>query len=396
MADNGAVIDGRHSIGIDSVKELSQIRVCFLAGTLAQGGAERQLYHMLGALCRAGAALRVLCLTRNEFWEESIRELGVPVTWIGQGRSKLGRLFRIVAELRRDPPSIIQSQHFFMNAYAGVAARWLGVASIGALRSNGLMELRDCGWPGGWVNLRAPGVLAANSTAAMRYVAPMRRPDRLYQLSNVVDTVAFAPAASRSAGSLRLIAVGRLVQSKRFDHFISLLACSRQQCGCPVSGIILGDGPMNDQLRAQASGLGLTPTDIEFCGCVADTSSVYRRADVLVMTSEYEGTPNVLLEAMACGLPVVASKVGGVPEMVQHGQNGFLVDCGDEAGYRVALERLSQDAQLLAAMGQRARAYVQEHHSLDRLPGMLAALYEKALANACVRNMAPALVSHLG
>lgn len=370
------------------MRSLAQLKICFLAGTLGQGGAERQLYHILATLSRSGAVPRVLSLTRNDFWEHKISQIGVPVVWVGKSRCKAGRLLRIVRELRRDLPVIIQSQHFFMNAYAGVAARWLGIASIGALRSNGLMELRDCGWVGGWLNLHATGVLAANSASAIRYVTSMRAPSRLCQLSNVVDTVVFAPAASRIPGPLRLIAVGRLVRLKRFDRFISLVAHLRQKSGTDIRGMIVGDGPMREQLQAQATALGLGPADLEFCGDVSDTSLLYQQADVLVLTSEYEGTPNVLLEAMASGLPVVASKVGGVPEIVQHGHTGLLIDSGDDEALRLALEHLSRDSNLLQSMGQRARAYVQEHHSLDRLPSVLGALYESAVANSYARGTA--------
>src|SRR5262249_14410218 len=108
-----------------SVPELRGLKVCFLAGTLEHGGAERQLLYMLEALCRCGAVPRVLCLDRGEFWEAAIHVLGVPLTGVGERPPRLDRLFRIVKELQKDPPDILQSQHFFANAYAGMAARLL-------------------------------------------------------------------------------------------------------------------------------------------------------------------------------------------------------------------------------------------------------------------------------
>src|SRR6266566_5056505 len=99
------------------MRELRGLKVCFLAGTLGQGGAERQLFYMLTALKHSGALPRVLSLTEGEHWHERIESLGVPVTWVGQSRFRLERLRKIVEELKRDPPDIFQSQHFFANIY---------------------------------------------------------------------------------------------------------------------------------------------------------------------------------------------------------------------------------------------------------------------------------------
>ena len=152
---------------------------------------------------------------------------------------------------------IIQSQHFYMNAYAAAATRMLGLASIGALRSNGLMEVKDCGRIGGWLNLHTPRVLAANSRTALRYAVGRRvSPARLFLLANVVDTAWFSPASGRRSGPVRLLSVGRLIPSKRFDRFISLVARLRLKLNCEVHGTIVGDGPLKASLRAQAATLG--------------------------------------------------------------------------------------------------------------------------------------------
>lgn len=379
------------------MRNLSHLKVCFLAGTLGQGGAERQLFHILQALRRSGVAPSVLCLGQNEFWEDRIKDLGVPVIRLGRAKSKLGRMLSIMAALRRDPPLIFQSQHFYTNAYVGSAARMLGLASIGALRSNGLMEQQDCGRIGGWLNLHTPRVMAANSQAAIKYAAGQGVPPaRLFLLSNVVDTADFSPAPVRHPGPVRLISAGRLVQSKRFDQFVTLVAQLRRRLNCEVIGTIAGDGPLKDRLRAQAVALGLPSSAIEWRGSLSDMAPVYRQADVFVMTSEYEGTPNVLLEAMASGLPVVARNVGGVSEIIRPGESGFLVVGDDEGDLCAALERLIRDPQLRSAMGQHGRAYIEANHSLERLPSLLSALYELALTNPSIRAAASAAASHSG
>src|SRR5262245_45489832 len=109
------------------MRDFSKLNICFVAGTLEHGGAERQLDYMLQALCQRGAAPRVLCFDRGQFWEEPVRSLGVPVTWVGQRQSRLARLVRVLRELQADPPDLLQSQHFFANAYVGLSSRLLGL-----------------------------------------------------------------------------------------------------------------------------------------------------------------------------------------------------------------------------------------------------------------------------
>src|SRR5262245_24237015 len=100
------------------MRDFSRLKICFMAGTLEHGGAERQLFYMLQALCRRGATPRLLCLDRG-VWEDAIRSLGISPTWVGQRQSRFARLIRVLKELRDDPPDLFQSQHFFANAYVG-------------------------------------------------------------------------------------------------------------------------------------------------------------------------------------------------------------------------------------------------------------------------------------
>jgi glycosyltransferase involved in cell wall biosynthesis len=293
------------------VTALSQLRICFLAGTLGQGGAERQLFYSLRALRQCGAVPRVLCLAQNEFWEERIRNLGVPVTCVGQMQSKLKRLFRILVELRKQPPKIFQSQHFYTNAYVAAGARALRLCGIGALRCDGLSEVQESGLIGGWLSLHTPRVIVANSRSAIQYALGNGvRPDRIHFLPNVVDTTHFCPGSMRREQGMTLLNAGRLAPQKRVDLFIDLLARIRSKAAAPVRGIIVGDGPLRKSLEERAAGLGLMPPVLEFRGAVSDLAEVYRQSDIFVLTSDFEGTPNVLLEASGSGLPIVTTRTG--------------------------------------------------------------------------------------
>jgi glycosyltransferase involved in cell wall biosynthesis len=363
------------------MRDLANLKICFIAGTLGQGGAERQLFCILKALRQSGARPHLLCLTQGEFWEKRIRELGVEITWVGQSGSRWMRLRRIMAELRKYRPAIFQSQHFYTNLYTVAAARLLAVREVGAMRNDGISEVQANGFVLGHLSLRAPRVIAANSRAAIRNAIELGVPStRLHFLPNVLDITQFKPFQRHNGGPIRLVSVGRLVQQKRFDRLLSLLARLRQQLSIPVTAKIVGDGPLRPRLERKAAELGLWPDVVSFAGAVADINAVYQDADIFVLTSDWEGTPNVLLEAMASGLPVVATRVGGVPDIVEHGETGYLADPEDEASLAEALSALIGDAKLRRKRGLCAREYVAAHHSANQLPKYLSQLYEVTLS----------------
>jgi glycosyltransferase involved in cell wall biosynthesis len=292
-------------------------------------------------------------------------------------------VLRVLSQLRAQPPDLLQSQHFFANAYVGLASRLLGLGGIGAIRNEGTAEILKNGALGGWLNLRLPRWIAANSRVAIQQtVARGIPPSRFYFLPNVVDTQHFKPACHPVDRPLTLLAVGRIVREKRLDRFISALGKLRMELELDVRGWIAGptqDAQVRQELEAQAHQLGLLPAHLCFLGSVSSMAGVYQGADICVLTSDYEGTPNAMLEAMASGLPIVATNVGGVRDIVWPGATGFLVDREDGDGLVKSLAALVKNCARRKEMGRRARKFVETNHSLERLPGYLANLYNLAL-----------------
>jgi len=364
--------------------DLSKLKICYIAGTLGQGGAERQLFYAVQALRSSGAAVRVLSVERGGFWERPIEQLGAAVTCVGHARSRIKRVCRIVKALKSEPADILQSQHFYTNAYASLSAWVHNCKAIGAIRSNGQFDLSQCGKIGGRINLHLPSLLAANSRSSIRYAIQHGiASSRLFFLPNVVDTDGFRPVHRGTRGPITLLTAGRLTREKRFDRFISLVHQLRNHCGLDVRGLIVGptraDQDLRPDLERQAASLGLRSDALRFLGSIPDMASIYQQATIFVLTSEHEGTPNVLLEAMAAGLPVVATRVGGVPEIVNHGRTGLLVPQEDAGELFNAILELARNSSVALEMGARARAYVEETHSVHQLPANLAELYDLAL-----------------
>ena len=132
---------------------------------------------------------------------------------------------------------------------------------------------------------------------------------------------------------------------------------------------------MRPALERQVQELGVGGL-VEFLGHREDVPQVLADTDIFVLPSRTEAFPNVLLEAMATGLPVVASDVGGIPELVEDGRNGLLVPVGDAQALAAAIVRLMAEPQLADALGEAARLAIESRYSFDRMVSAFEALYQ--------------------
>jgi glycosyltransferase involved in cell wall biosynthesis len=174
-----------------------------------------------------------------------------------------------------------------------------------------------------------------------------------------------------------VLAVGRLVTLK--GHAVLLEAIARLNgAGEPVCATIVGDGPCRGALEQRARALGVADR-VSFAGTVGqdEIGDYYERADIFCLPSFVEGIPVVLLEAMACGIPVVASRITGIPELVEDGTSGVLVAPGRPDLLADALRSLLADADRRAELAARARRRVAGDYELSASARQLRALMER-------------------
>jgi len=212
---------------------------------------------------------------------------------------------------------------------------------------------------------RQAGFVACISAYArdqLRRLAPEVTVERLPIVRMGVDADAFPPAAEqraeRAGGGerpLRLLFVGRLVREKAPEVLLDALARLAQ----PIEVVLIGAGPLAEELagRVEREGLG---DRVRLLGPIGqdELPDWYAWADVFCLPSRHEGVPVVLMEAMATELPVVTTRIAGIPELVENGQSGILTTPGDAAGLAAALSRLADDPALRRRYGQAARARV--------------------------------------
>lgn len=370
---------------------VSGLRVALVAGLLGRGGAEKQLLACARALREAGCEVELFTLAPGGCYDAAFRELGICPRHIARSSLRLGRVCRLIREFRRFRPHVVHSGHAYANLYAGVAGRATGALVIGSLRGSYAGSRREYGMTCTLL-FRLPHALVTNSVRTYTDLLRNRAVtcERVYLLPNGVE-LPQRPAERRvrAAGAeVRALFVGRLVPGKRLERFLAALAMARR-LDQRIRGIVAGDGPAMASARRLAAELGLTSDHLTFLGETGDVPAQLEAADFLVFTSEDEGLPNAVLEAMAAGLPVITTAAGDAGLVVQHGLSGFVVSSGEPEQIAAHMLQLAACPEMAERMGRAGRAYVAEHYSASLLRDRLLHIYATAARRARADRIVP-------
>lgn len=331
---------------------------------LTRGGAETLLVQVLPHLRDHGQEPRVLALKGWGPVGDDLEAAGIPVTALGgRGKSDPRPVWRLLRSLRERPPARLHAHLTRAVLAAGWAGRGTGVPLVTHFHSLAGRRPRWQDRLEGAVSRRAAARVAVSAAVAADRAHLFNTPENLFQvIPNGICTerLAAIPDVKEQAGR-GLVAgfLGRLqVEDKGLD--LLLLALARLGAASAIRLEIAG-GPREkiEILEARAAELGLS-NRVQFLGEVADAAAVLARWDLLVLPSRREGFGLVLVEAMAAGRPVVASRAGGIPEVVEDGVTGLLVPTEDVPALAAALDSLA------ARPGERARMGRQGRHVAGR------------------------------
>jgi glycosyltransferase involved in cell wall biosynthesis len=361
-------------------------RVLHLITELNVGGTETALARLMAHLDRERFEPSVACLYGGDGpVAETIRELGIPVTDLGMAhRWRLDALWRLYRLLRSERPTILHTWLF----HANVPGRLLGrLARVPIVISGERTMGMESRWR--YALNRITQSLADRIVCVSPQVADfaIRRvgipDDKVVVIPNGLYLPDFECLPGRQEARLALglpVAgalvgvVARLDPVKRLDVLLQALAMQED-----VSAVIVGYGPEEHRLKALVGDLGIEG-HVRFAGHQRDVRPWLAAMDVFVLSSDWEGMSNALLEAMAAHLPVVATATGGTPDVVVDGETGFLVPPGDPPALARALGRLLADPGLRDRMGQAGRHRISESFSIDQMVELIESLYEGLLA----------------
>lgn len=359
-------------------KKIGQLRIAFIAGTLSQGGAEKQLFHIIEGLLALGCKPDVFTFDESGYWVQPIRGLGVNVIHI-PAVDRFERIKYLYSYINREKYDFVHSQHFYTNLYAVVACLFSRTVSIGSLRSDAISEVKGMGIFG-LLSLTLPSILVANSHNAIKNASTFFiRNKRLFYLHNFVDLTKYKPPDNKdrlNKKPFKVIIIGTIWKPKRIDRVIEIaLIINQKKLDPGVIFEIVGDGEQLNEMKALSEKYGLLNKSVFFKGRRNDIPKLLREAEILLLTSENEGTPNVILEAMANGLPIVATSVGEVPFLVNKSACGHVFSQDDLEGMADSIISLINSPEKCKSFGENGRLFIQKEFSDNSFRKRLLTLY---------------------
>jgi L-malate glycosyltransferase len=376
---------------------MTPVRLLYVTISMDLGGTERQLFELAVGLDQKRFSPHVCCLRGSGPFVEDLAKRTIPVTisrFAERDYSRMGKFALFCAQvhelsglMRRIKPLIVHGMLPVACVTAGLAAKLAGVPvlvtgrrSLGCYKEGRFflrqMENLVCLWTDAAV---------ANSEA-VREDALRREwidPGRMRVIYNGVRFPATSTAVEwheligkRIEGPVVCL-VANFFPYKGHMEFISAASIIAEKTP-RVTFVLVGDGKLRAGIERKIAGLGMAEKVI-LIGARTDASGIMSLSDVVVLASHEEGCPNVILEAMAAGRPVVATRVGGVPEIVEDGKTGLLVPARDPVKLAEGIMRVLGDRREAEAMGRRGLELVRERFTIEKMVTAYEKLYESLM-----------------
>jgi len=362
--------------------------------SLAVGGAERLVVHLVEHLSRERFAPVCICLEspQGAHYEARVQASGAPLYFLGKGAgASRGALGQLSALFRQYRPAVVHTHIIGLNYAYPLMLRYRTPARVHTVHS---LAQREVGVRvGAWVRQLAfryrlggvvPVAVADEVRASIQQLYGYPDPPLI---PNGIPTDEYAPDPDRRAQwrqahgiephATVLVHVGRFAPPK--NHALLVEAFAQVRADTPLYLLLVGGGELQDAVREQVAALGLE-SRVRFLGVRADVADILRASDMFVLSSRVEGNPLSVMEAMAAGLPVVSTAVGGVPELVREGETGLLVPSEDAGALARAVQVLVDDPVRRQAMGAAARRDAVSRFDIRHTVRGYEQLYERLLS----------------
>lgn len=367
---------------VSSSPDPDSLRLFLMTNTFETGGSERQFSVLAQNLAPPQFETHLGCISRHGPLANLFPD--VPEFPLGgslYGWRSLRTRLNLSRHLRQHRVQVAHAFDFYTNLTLIPAARFAHVpVVIGSHRQLGdLMtpaQFRAQAAAFRWCD----AVVCNSEAAAARLIAAGISRDKITVIGNALPDTAFTPVPPvlpKPPGVLRVAMVARMNHRYKNQSGFLRIAAQIHKRTPNVEFVLVGDGPLRRELENQASSLRLGPSAI-FLGDRRDMPAVLASIDIAVLTSDSESLSNVILEAMAAGLPAVAYDVGGNSELL-HDQRGVLIPAANETMFAEALQNLLADSARREQLGRSARQFAQENFSLDRVRQRYVELYRALL-----------------
>ncbi len=335
------------------------INVVLLLQDLEFGGTQRYAIHVLKNLDRNLFTPQLWVLRGGMDMAQAARETGAKLVWLSHSRTVGPKaIVKLAWRLLRDKPTILYTLTPVPNIWGRVFGRIVRVpVVVSSFRNILAYQHEGLLW-------RLSTRIVCNAHAIKEAIVQRFSidPERVAVVPNGVDADYFSADGSQKTPYPTVIYVGRLVEQK---DPLTLVDGFRQTLGhVPDARLtIVGNGHLRPELEEYVRSHSLE-SRITLLPGTSDILPLLRQSWVFAMPSAWEGSPNALIEAMATGLPVVATRVGGIPDLVEHGTTGLMCEAGDSRCFAENLTRVLLDESVRRSMGDKGREKVLAHHTI--------------------------------
>jgi len=368
---------------------MHRTRILFLIDELDIGGTEQQIFELATRINRERFKPLVCCFRKGHIARE-IEAAGVPVFNLKKrGKTDLPFLLRLARFLKEQRVQLLQTYLFTANVWGHLAGKLAGIPiRVSSERNVDIWEKRYKKVAGRLL-MSSSHAVVVNAEAIKRYLVQRGAPEeKITIIHNGVNCERFNGSLSGSDARKELgisnetpivASVARLEPQK--GHTCLLQSAKFMLQKFPrVKFLIVGDGPERKRLESLSHSLGIAES-VVFTGGTREVPKLLSACDVSVLSSNKEGMSNSLLESMALGKPVVATRVGGNDEVIVEGETGFLVPRDNPQALATASLKLIEDKELARKMGQRAKERVMEQFSVSRMVRSTEDLYDSLVTN---------------
>jgi glycosyltransferase involved in cell wall biosynthesis len=366
-------------------------RVLYLSHTFMVGGAEEMVLNLVRHLPDRFEPC-VSCINQAGPIGEEIRKTGVPFRVLGldPGIRRPSDLIGIQRHLRELQPDIVHTFLLTASLYGRLAAILARVPIIVGTEVNIYEQKQPRHALAERLLMRGTDrVIVSAESVRDFYIRQVHAdPARVDVIYNAVDwsqlETTMSPHELRASAGVPNDAplagiIARLTEQKAHRYLFDAMASTDGLASMHL--LVVGDGNLRDDLRARVERLGLS-SRVHFLGARRDLGNLLAAIDLFVMPSLWEGLPLSMVLAMGAGLPVVATRVAGIPEVVQDGATGMLVPPADVDAIGSALATLVSDSSLRRRLGEAAAAFVRPRFGVDRYVASVTGVYDRLLADA--------------
>jgi len=356
---------------IKYMRENQKIKIIYIIPTLDIGGAERLVIDVIKNLDQEKFTVKIICMKKSGAWDVELKDHGIPLILLGQKRGiSFISLIKLIKILKQEHPDIVHTHLFGADFYGSVAARLIGIKYLVSTEhnlnysENAVKKIIKI-----FISKLFNNIITV-SEAVKKYMIKSYyvKEKKILVIYNGVDINKFFQPLNKKDGvrenkNIIIGSIGRLTKQKGFEYLIE--AINKLSVSQDIECLIVGEGELKTLFQEKVKKIGLE-NKIKFLGLQKDIKFFLNKIDIFILPSLWEGFGIVLLEAGLAGVPVIASKIDGITEIIEDNKDGLLVKPADSNELAQKIEYLIKQKELKNKLAINLQTKIKNNFSIQK------------------------------